>query len=383
MKAEDIKTVAVIGAGDMGHGIAEVALIAGFRVNLRDINDEFLNRGTDRIHDSLAKLVRKGKVSAEDHDRIRSSLLHPIVDLAEAVSDADLVIEAIPEIMDLKKEIFNAMDKAAPAHTLLASNTSTMKITEIASATNRPDKVLGLHYFNPAVLMNLVEVIRGDGTSDETMQAGYDFVLTNAKVPVRVEKDAPGFIVNRVQAPGGVLLNCILDEGIVKPEEIDALMRKLGMPMGPCEVMDYTGLDIGYHAMLYFAESVHPDFAPGRLLTEKLNAKDLGKKTGKGLFDWSKGRPEIDPDKATDKVDPMDFTAVAINEAAKIIELGACSAEDVDKAVVNGTGNKVGPMTVAMGLEPEALIARLEGLAEKYQKEIFKPAELILKGEYR
>ena len=383
MKVGDIKTVAVIGAGDMGHGIAEVSLIAGFRVNLRDINDEILNRGVSRIHESLAKLVQKGKVSSEDHERIRTSLLRPIVDLVEAVSDADLVIEAVPEIMDLKKETFRAMDKAAPAHTLLASNTSTMKITDIASATNRPDKVLGLHYFNPAVLMNLVEVIRGDGTSEETMQAGYDFVLKNGKVPVRVEKDVPGFIVNRVQAPGGVLLNCILDEGAVKPEEIDALMRKLGMPMGPCEVMDYTGLDIGYHGARYFAESVHPDFAPGRLLTEKVNAKELGKKTGKGLFDWSQGRPQIDLDKATDKVDPMDFAAVAINEAAKIIELGACSSDDVDKAITNGTGNKVGPMTVAKGLEPEALVARLEGLAKKYQKEIFKPAELIRKGGYR
>ena len=383
MKVEDIKTVAVIGAGDMGHGIAEVALIAGYRVYLRDINQELVDRGVARINESLAKLVSKEKVPAELHGKITSELLKPCVDLKEAVREADLVIEAIPEIMELKKETFAAMDVAAPPHALMASNTSTMKITEIASVTKRPEKVLGLHYFNPAVLMNLVEVIRGEKTSDETVQAAFDFVLKNGKVPVRVEKDVPGFIVNRVQAPAGVLLNCILDEGIAEPEEVDALMRKLGMPMGPYELMDYTGLDINYHGSQYFAEAIHSDFAPGRTIEAKVKAGELGKKTGKGLFDWSKGRPEIDESKATDKVDPMDLIAVQINEATKIIEMGVCSAEDVDTAIVNGTGNAIGPMSIAKGQDPADLTKRLEGLAEKFNKETFKPTRMIKDGKYR
>jgi enoyl-CoA hydratase/3-hydroxyacyl-CoA dehydrogenase len=280
MKVEDIKAIAVIGAGDMGHGIAEVALMAGYPVYLRDINQEFVDRGVARINESLTKLVSKEKVSAEHHEKIKSELLKPCVDLEEAVKEADLVIEAIPEIMELKKETFAAIDKATKPHTLMASNTSTMKITEIGSLTTRPEKVLGLHYFNPAVLMNLVEVIRGDKTSDETMQVAYDFVLKNGKVPVRVEKDVPGFIVNRVQAPSGVLLGCILDERIAQPEEVDALMRKLGMPMGPYELMDYTGLDIGYHGRQYYAKAIHPDFAPGRTIEAKIKAGQLGKKTG-------------------------------------------------------------------------------------------------------
>jgi len=383
MTADDIKTVAVIGAGDMGHGIAEVALIAGYTVFLRDIKQEFVDRGVQRIDESLQKLVKKGRVPQDVYDRIQKELLHPCVDLKEAVAKADLVIEAIPEVLDLKKEAFAEMDGSAPAHTILASNTSTMSVTEIAKATKRPEKVVGLHYFNPAVIMKLVEVIRGEKTSDETMQVAYDFCLKNNKVPVRVEKDVPGFIVNRVQAPSAVLLGAILDEGIAEPEEIDALMRSLGMPMGPCELMDFTGLDINYHASRYFAEAVHPDFAPARTIQEKVNAGDLGKKTGKGFFDWSQGRPQVDLSKATSKVDPLDLLAVQVNEATKLIEMGVCSAEDVDTAIVNGTGNKIGYMAIAKGQEPEELTKRLEGLAERFNKEIFRPTQMIREGTYR
>jgi enoyl-CoA hydratase/3-hydroxyacyl-CoA dehydrogenase len=383
MKSGDIKTVAVIGAGDMGHGIAEVALLAGYRVFLRDVKQEFVDKGVQRIDDSLKKLVSKGKTNSELYERIQKELLTPCVDLKEGTQEADLVIEAIPEILELKKETFAEMDKLAPPHALLASNTSTMKITEIAKATTRPDKVLGLHYFNPAVLMKLVEVIRGEKTSEETMQSAYDFCLKTEKVPVRVEKDVAGFIVNRVQAPSGVLLGCILDEGIAEPETVDALLRKLGMPMGPFELMDYTGIDINYHASRYFAEAAHPDFAPGRTVSEKVEAGDLGKKTGKGFFDWSKGRPEIDIAKATDKVDPMDLMAVQINEATKLIELGACATEDIDKAIVNGTGNAIGPMAIGKGQEPADLTQRLERLADRFNKEIFRPTQMVRTGGYR
>ena len=383
MNVEDIKAVAVIGAGDMGHGIAEVALMAGYTVYLRDISQEFVDRGVARIDESLTKLVSKEKVSADHHKKIMSELLKPCVDLTEAVREADLVIEAIPEIMELKKETFAAINEATQPHALMASNTSTMKITEIGSLTTRPEKVLGLHYFNPAVLMNLVEVIRGDKTSDETMQVAFDFVLKNGKVPVRVEKDVPGFIVNRVQAPSGLLLTSIVDEGIAQPEEIDALMRKLGMPMGPFELMDYTGLDVSYHGRHYYAKAIHPDFGPGRTIEAKFKAGELGKKTGQGFYDWSKGRPEIDESKATDKLDPMDLVAVQVNEATKLIEMGVCSAEDVDTAIVNGTGNAVGPMSMAKGMDPADLTKRLEGLAKKFNKEIFKPTNMVKEGKYR
>lgn len=380
---KDIKTVAVIGAGDMGHGIAEAALIVGYSVFLQDINRKMVDRGVMRIHESLQKLVEKNKVPAQQHEMIKSKLLHPCIDVSEAVKDADLVIEAIPEIMDLKKETFRQMDAAAPEHAIFASNTSTMKITEIASGTSRPARVLGLHYFNPAVLMKLVEVIRAEKTSEETIQAGLEFVRKNNKVPVRVEKDIPGFIVNRIQAPGAVLLNCILDEGLIEPEAVDATMRNLGFPMGPYETMDYTGLDINFHANMYFAEVVHPDFTPGRILSEKIKAGQLGKKTGRGLFDWSGGRPEIDLSKTADEFDPMDLVAVNVNEATKIVEMGVCSLEDVDTAIVNATGSPAGIVAVARDLAPQELSRRLEQLAEKFNKEIFKPSRMIKEGTYR
>ncbi len=383
MGSEEIKTVAVIGAGDMGHGIAEVALLAGCRVFLRDIEQRFVDKGLQRIEESLKKLVEKGKATQGQYDLIQKELLRPCLDLGEAVREADLVIEAIPEILELKQETFREIDRLAPAHALLASNTSTMRITQIAGATRRPEKVLGLHYFNPAILMKLVEVIRGEQTSEETMQKGYQFCLKTGKVPVRVEKDVPGFIVNRVQAPGGVLLGCILDHGIAQPEEVDALLRKLGLPMGPYELMDYTGIDINYHAGRYFAQAVHPDFAPAKTIEEMVKAGLLGKKTGRGFYDWSKGRPFIDHSKATEKVDPMDLLAVQINEATKLLEMGVCSAEDIDKAMVNGTGNMVGPMAVARSQEPQALAARLEKLAERFGKEIFRPTRTIREGAYR
>lgn len=383
MNIADIRTLAVIGAGDMGHGIAEVALIAGYKVCLRDINHEFVNRGVTRIHESIEKLVSKGKVPSEHHEKIRRELLIPCVGIREAVKDADLVIEAIPEIMGLKNETFREMDTAAPAHTLFASNTSTMKISEIASVTGRQDKILGLHYFNPAVLMKLVEVIKGEQTSEETMHIGYDFVLKNKKVPVRVQKDEPGFIVNRVQATAVVLLNCILDNNIAEPEAVDAVMRKLGMPMGPFETMDYTGLDINFHGSNYFAKEVHPDFASGKTIAAMVKAGNLGKKSGRGLFDWSKGRPNIELSKATDKFDPMDLLAVNANEATKIVAMGVCSLEDIDTAIVNATGNPFGLIAMIKNIDPDALAKRLERLADRFNKEIFRPTEMIKSGGYK
>ena len=160
-------------------------------------------------------------------------------------------------------------------------------------------------------------------------------------------------------------------------------MRNLGMPMGPFETMDYTGLDINYHAAKYFAETIHPDFAAGKTVKAKVEAGDLGKKSGKGLFDWSNGRPEIDLEKTTDKVDPMNFIAVNFNEATKIVEMGVCSFEDVDTAIINATGNPLGLVAVARQMETGDLMNRLESLAAQFKKEIFKPSETIKTGAYK
>ena len=196
----------------MGHGIAEVALLSGYSVRLYDITDEAVGKGQHRIFESVEKLAEKGKVPPEMVGRIRDEALETTTDLKHAASEADLVIEAVPEILDLKKKIFSRLDEYAPPEAVLASNTSTMSITQIAASTGREDQVLGLHFFNPAVLMRLVEVIRADKTSDETIGLGMDLGKRLGKVPVLVRKDTPGFIANRVnQAPG------VLTQAMVEP----------------------------------------------------------------------------------------------------------------------------------------------------------------------
>jgi len=381
MKVDDIKKVAVMGAGDMGHGIAEVALLGGYKVAMRDIEQRFVDKGLQRIKDSLEKLAEKQKISGDDKKAMLSSI-ETFVDVGEAVKDADFIIEAAPEIMDLKKKVFQELDKVAPKHAVLASNSSNMSITEIASVTGRPEKVVGMHFFNPAVLMKLVEVIKGDKTSEETMQLAYELVTRINKVPVRVEKDSVGFIVNRVNAPTAIMLNAILERGMAMPEEIDAKMNKSGMPMGPYELMDYVGLDVHYHGSLYLAERLSPDYAPPKWLKEKIDAGDFGKKTGKGIYDWSKGRPSIDLAKAKEDFDPTDLIAIQVNEATKLLEEGvANSPDDIDKAMVNGGGSAFGPFQLAKGIGYDKLAKRCEELAQTFGVETFKPTETLKKGK--
>jgi enoyl-CoA hydratase/3-hydroxyacyl-CoA dehydrogenase len=381
MKVDDIKKIAVMGAGDMGHGIAEVALLAGYKVAMRDVEQRFVDKGLARIKESLEKLVEKQKI-AEDNKKTMVGNIAIFVDIDKAVKDADFVIEAVPEIMNIKKEVFKELDKHAPKHAVLASNTSNMSITEIATATQRPAQVVGMHFFNPAVLMRLVEVIKGAKTSEETMQVTYDLITKMGKVPVRVEKDSVGFIANRVNAPTSILLGAILERGLATPEEIDARMRKVGMPMGPYELMDYVGLDVHYHGSLYLADRLSPEYKPPKWLKEKIDAGQLGKKTGKGIFDWSKGRPDIDLSKAKEDFDPTDLIAIQVNEATKLLEEGVTrSPDEIDKAMVNSGGSAFGPFQLAKGIGYDKLAKRCEELAKQFGVKTFEPTETLKKGK--
>jgi enoyl-CoA hydratase/3-hydroxyacyl-CoA dehydrogenase len=385
MQIDDIKTVAMIGAGDMGHGIAEVALLAGYRVNLFDIAEAVVDRGRERIFKSLDKLVEKGKLPAEHDGAIRKRLLKTTTDLGEAVAEADLVIEAVPEVMELKKKVFAEIDRKAPPRTLLASNTSTMSITEIAEATGRPDKVLGLHYFNPAVLMRLVEVIRTEKTSDETISTAMAFVDKTKKLPVLVKKDSPGFIANRVNQAAGVLILEILERGEIKPEELDAFARAMGSAMGPCELTDYVGIDVAVHGSNYFAEKLGPEYGPAPHLLKMLKEGKLGKKTGQGYFTWPGGeRPKIDLKKATKKFSFFWPIFLQINEATKLIQEGVVDTlNEVDLALVNSSGSPMGPISLGRQISRLDLIDGLEMLASKYQKEMFKPTRRVLGGGHK
>jgi enoyl-CoA hydratase/3-hydroxyacyl-CoA dehydrogenase len=382
MKTEDVKKIAMIGAGDMGHGIAASFLLGGYTVVLRDIKQEFVDRGVNGIKMSLGKFRDKEKITPAAHDDALARLI-PMVDIQEAVGDADFIIEAVPEILDLKRSVFADIDKYAPAHAVLASNTSNMSITDIASATGRPDKVIGYHFFNPAVLMKLVEVIKGAASSAESIQIGYDLAAKVGKVPVIVKKDSPGFIYNRINQPTGALLNKVLEAGSPTPEEFDGAFKAM-MPMGPFELTDYVGIDIACHGLEYFADVMSADYAPCDAMRALIAAGKLGKKTGNGFYDWSQGRPEIDLSKATSEYDLNHMVALQVNEACKVLDEGVCDdPAEIDLAMMNGGGSPFGPFALAQSIGYPVLVEKLEELYRKFKLEIFKPVKTMLDGHIK
>jgi len=376
---KEIKKVAVMGAGDMGHGIAQVALMNGYKVSLRDIEQKFIDKGVQGIKDSLEKFfVAKQKISPEQRDEMLKRL-KTTVSIEEAVKDADFVIEAVPEVMDIKKSVFKDLDKFAPKDAIFATNTSNMSITEIAGATKRPDKVVGMHFFNPAVRMKLVEVTKGKKTSEDTMQVTYDLATKMGKAPVRVEKDSPSFIYNRVNAPVMLLLELILEKKLVSPEEFDGAFKAV-MPMAPYELLDFVGIDVAYHSLKYLHDKLSPEYR-STALEQKVNTGNLGKKTGKGFYDWSAGRPTIDTSKATKEFGVNDLIALQVNEATKLLDEGvAKSAADIDNAIVNGGGG-FGPFQLAKGIGYPELVKRCEALAQKFNIAVFKPTDTMKKGK--
>jgi enoyl-CoA hydratase/3-hydroxyacyl-CoA dehydrogenase len=356
--------------------------MAGYTVALRDVEQRFVDSGVAGVKSSLAKFKEKGKITPEAHDSALARLI-PIVDLQDAVKDADFIIEAVPEKLEIKQGVFSELDKYAPKHAILASNTSNISITDIAKATSRPDKVIGYHFFNPAVLMKLVEITKGAKSSDESAQIGYELAKKMKKVPVIVHKDSPGFIFNRVNEPSTLLLSLILQAGKPTPEEFDAAMKPL-MPMTPFELMDYVGIDIAYHSLDYFAKVLSPEYKPSAAMDALLKAGTLGKKTGKGVYDWSAGRPTIDLSKATKEYDINHLIALQVNEATKVLDEGVAeSAAEIDLAMANGGGSPFGPFTLAQSIGYNTLLARLEDLYKKFKLEVFKPTELMKKGDIK
>lgn len=375
----DVKKIAVIGAGAMGNGIAQVGIMAGYTVSMHDIEQRFVDKGVNTIKDSMAKFVSKGKLT-EDQNKDALNRLIPTTDLKAAVQDADLVIEAVFEDLNLKKKIFADLDASAPAKTILASNTSSMSITQIASATKRPEKVVGMHFFNPAVLLKLVEVIYAKKSSEEAIRTTYDVAKKMGKIPVIVKKDSPGFIYNRVNAPTGLLLQLILDKGSPKPMQFDAAFKAV-MPMTPYELLDYVGLDIVMHTQKYYSETLSKDYTPRKALVDIVSLGNLGKKTGKGLYDWSAGRPQIDTSNPTTEYDPTHMIALQVNEATKLLDEGVTSdPKDIDLAMANGGGG-IGPFTLAKSIGYDKLVARCNELADKFGIETFRPTKTMKEGK--
>ncbi|MGD7042952.1 3-hydroxybutyryl-CoA dehydrogenase [Jeotgalibacillus proteolyticus] len=278
-----IKKVMVIGAGQMGGGIAQVCAQAGYEVTLNDIKDDFLERGIAGIEKNLSRSVEKGRMTEEEKNACLSRISRS-TDIQDA-SAADIIIEAAVENMTVKTEIFKKLDQAAPAHAILATNTSSLPITEIAAATKRPEKVIGMHFMNPVPVMKLVEIIRGLATANEVYLAVEEMTRTLNKAPVEVN-DFPGFVSNRILMPMINEAIYTLFEGVATKEAIDDVM-KMGMnhPMGPLQLADFIGLD----TCLYIMEILHEGFGdskyrPCPLLRKYVKAGWLGKKTGRGFY---------------------------------------------------------------------------------------------------
>jgi enoyl-CoA hydratase/3-hydroxyacyl-CoA dehydrogenase len=369
MKIEDVKTIAVIGAGTMGHGIAELAALAGYDVRLRDINEEFVRKGYKQIEWSLHKFVEKGTLTAEKAQQTLKRIT-PVVDLKAAVEKADIVIEAAPE--KLKKELFRDLDTYAPKHAILATNTSSLSITEISKATQRSAQVVGMHFFNPPVKMALVEVIKGEKTSEEAMQLTVELAKKMGKTPIRVEKDVFGFIVNRVLVGPFMFESAwMVSRGDAKVEEIDSRMKYYeGFPMGPFELQDLTGIDIGYHLTKEAGLPVPP------LIEETVKANKLGRKTGVGFYNYKNGGANY-PRDAGERFDPTPIYALMVNEACQLIEQGVTKAEDIDLAVQLGAGFPEGLLQRADRIGLDKLLGALQKLHKKHVDERYQPAKLL------
>ena len=280
-----IEKVLVIGSGLMGAGIAQVCAQVGIQVFLIDVSQEILNRALKNIAWSVGKFIEKGKVTEGLEtimNRIRIS-----TDLADA-PQVDLSIEAVYEKLELKQEIIKKLDELCRAETIIASNTSAIPITEIAAVSKRPEKVLGLHFFNPVPMMEVVEVIKGVRTSEETMQTGSGFIKSIGKEPIRVERDVPGFLLNRINLVGYVEAIHLLEQGIGTVADIDKGVRlAFGRRMGPFETGDLVGLDVSYGALTaIYGESKDVRFYPPQLLRRKVKAGELGRKTGRGWYEY-------------------------------------------------------------------------------------------------
>jgi 3-hydroxybutyryl-CoA dehydrogenase len=285
----EIKKIGVVGAGAMGNGIAQVAAQIGCNVVMMDIKDAFVDRGMKSIDKFLSKSVEKGKLDAKDKDGILGRI-HGTTDMSQ-LKDMDFVIEVVLEDLELKKKVFKELDEMCRPEVILASNTSSMSLTEIASATKRPEKVCGVHFFNPVPLMKLVEIIRGYSTSDETVAIATDLAKKMGKITVEVKKDSPGFIVNRIMVPHFLEAIKIVEEGIASIEDVDTAVKNgLNYPMGPFELMDLTGIDIAYLVSEYFYKELNKEskWVNPNLIKTMIRAGKLGRKTGAGWYDYSK-----------------------------------------------------------------------------------------------
>jgi enoyl-CoA hydratase/3-hydroxyacyl-CoA dehydrogenase len=377
LMAEKTKKAAVIGSGAMGHGITELLAMNGYEVTMVDINDQILQKAKEKIAWSLGKFVEKRRIRQEDADAALARVA-TTTSYAQAGKDVDFAIEASPENMKLKKTVFAKLDQVTPPHAILASNTSTLSITEMGKATKRQDKVVGMHFFNPPQMMALVEVIKGDSTSQDTVTTVVELAKKLGKTPVIVRKDVRGFIVNRI-------LGVAFNEAFWTYQRKEATMQGIdssvkytgGFPMGWFELADFVGLDIAYEVGKILYEAYGERFKPcSEVIDPLIKDHKYGQKTGVGFYDWTKGRPRI-PFNLLDEYDVDRSWAVAVNEAAWLISDDAANPEDIDTGMKLGTYWPQGPCEHADRTGLDVIISKLKELHSKYNMEMYKPCPLL------
>jgi len=380
---------AVVGAGAMGGGIAQVITYSGLPVVLKDIDQEMLDQGMATIRQIYQSRVDKGKMSAGDMqsklDLVTTTLTY------DGFEDVDIVIEAVPEVMKIKEQVFAELDEVCPEATIFASNTSALSISEMGAATKRPDKVIGMHFFNPAHVMKLVELIPGLGTSQETVDDVLMFTESLRKLPVVVQ-ECPGFLVNRLLMPYLNEAVYCLQEGAASAAEIDTAMREFGWPMGPLQLMDMLGIDVCYHVGEYLHEEYGERMKGAALFEALYEAGRLGEKTNAGFYGYggqtdepvqemiaqlqAEGQAQAGTEFNADRL-----MMPLINEAAECLLENVARPNDIDMAMIAGTGmtkggERMGPLTLADEIGLDVVLEKLQGLQAQYG-ERFRPSRLL------
>lgn len=374
-----INQITVVGSGAMGHGIAQISAMAGYEVVIRDIQQSFLDKAMEKINWSVNKLAEKKKINQTEAEKIISRI-HPIVDIQQSLKNSELIIEAVPEDLQLKHKVYQELDKYADKNVIFASNTSTLPISEISSFTSRPNRFIGLHFFNPPQLMKLVEVIPGDKTDKQITDLVINFVSKLGKIPILCKKDVPGFIVNRIFIPLVHEAMYSLDRSKSSLVEVDSASKyKMALPMGIFELADYTGLDVIHKATNEMYSRDKKVIFPHPKIQELFENKELGQKTGKGFYQYQGDNYERIQltEELAEKFDPISLVSVAVNNASWLLSNGVCNKNELEQALMLGMGLKRELFETAEIFGINNIIDTLQYLSSKFGM-FYEPDKYLL-----
>lgn len=374
-----INQITVIGSGVMGHGIAQISAMAGYEVVIRDIQQSFLDKAMEKINWSVNKLAEKKKINQTEAEKIISRI-HPIVDIQQSLKNSELIIEAVPEDLRLKHKVYQELDKYADKDVIFGSNTSTLPISEISSFTSRPNRFIGLHFFNPPQLMKLVEVIPGDKTDKQITDLVINFVSKIGKIPILCKKDVPGFIVNRIFIPLVHEAMYSLDRSKSSLVEVDSASKyKMALPMGIFELADYTGLDVIHKATIEMYSRDKKVVFPHPKIQELFENKELGQKTGKGFYQYQGDNYERIQltEELAEKFDPISLVSVAVNNASWLLSNEVCDKNELEQALMLGMGLKRELFETAEIFGINNIIDTLQYLSSKFGT-FYEPDKYLL-----